>query len=499
MVAADEDEDEDDDDDHDELGRPHSHSSEVLPLLAVTTTTATIDASSFSHLCREGNNDESCCSSCRSESSSAQEHDHLYHHLVHQHRDSDGSTSTRTSSSCWPTFMSSSPLSGVVLLLVVLAALLVMVGVVVLLVIMLGGAGGVQLSRYIHHHHHHHEQSSMMRTAVLQMLSWRHHGPTTTTTQLPLFWFDDDDNNNNNTQSWNDYRIGDGIKFIYQPNNCSDPSWSWTIVCLYQSRTKEHSNIDILTQVLVERQTIFENAVASASVSALLLLSNTTKEEDANQTRQQQQQQQQQQQELLQLQVLQNYDDRPADDQLVVHLRLGDGLCGNNWTLETGSCTRPRPPEAGPIRDCWNYPVDCYEFMDYAYAYPKSWYSNIASELKSLLLEQRMSRVVIVSNAGHWTRFPDPRHGNYTVDNLYRRNVASFFHELGFHSVDFRNAEEIKDNKTSSTVRLPDHDFVYLCAAKAFVLGGGGFSELVANVVRKQGGTVVEPRRDRKY
>ena len=92
-------------------------------------------------------------------------------------------------------------------------------------------------------------------------------------------------------------------------------------------------------------------------------------EKDGNQTRQQQKQ------ELL-LQLLQNYDEQPANDQLVVHLRLGDGLCCN-WNIEKGSCTRPRPAEAGPIRDCWNNPADCFEYMDYAYA-------NIACRVTTL-------------------------------------------------------------------------------------------------------------------
>lgn len=38
---------------------------------------------------------------------------------------------------------------------------------------------------------------------------------------------------------------------------------------------------------------------------------------------------------------------------------------------------------------------------------------------------------------------------------------------------------------------LPDDDFAYMCNAKTFVQAGGGFSSLIAEVVKKRGNLVI--------
>ena len=38
--------------------------------------------------------------------------------------------------------------------------------------------------------------------------------------------------------------------------------------------------------------------------------------------------------------------------------------------------------------------------------------------------------------------------------------------------------------------RLPDDDFIFMCNARMFIHGGGGFSNLIASMVPKLGGFV---------
>ena len=242
-------------------------------------------------------------------------------------------------------------------------------------------------------------------------------------------------------RDWNGYRIGDGIKFTYLPKKCSDPSWSWTLVCLYQNRTEERNNIDILLETLGEQQTIIRR-----------------------------------EQPLLEL---------PKTDQVIMHLRLGDGLCGDERWDHVSFCGEQRPTNAGRFRNCWEHDYDCFFYNGNRYAYSQRWYDTIASDLASVASEIS-SNISIVSDARHWTRGPDRRKGNYSVDNKYRQEIASFLRGLDFTSIEFRNNEE--------THNSPDQDFAYLCSAKVFVPGGGGYSRLAAQVVERRGGMVIKPK-----
>ena len=80
----------------------------------------------------------------------------------------------------------------------------------------------------------------------------------------------------------------------------------------------------------------------------------------------------------------------------------------------------------------------------------------------------------------HWTRTPDPRRGNFRVDEKYLDSMAHFFRERGFEVI-------------LHEPNLPDSDFMYLCSAHVFVRGGGGYRALVARVVENRGGIVIEP------
>ena len=175
----------------------------------------------------------------------------------------------------------------------------------------------------------------------------------------------------------------------------------------------------------------------------------------------------------------------PKTDQVIVHLRLGDGLCGDERWDNKLVCGEQRPTNAGRFRNCWKHDYDCFFYHGNRYAYSQRWYDTIASDLTSAASEIS-SNVSIVSDARHWTRAQDRRKGNYSVDKKCRQEIASFLRGLGFTSIEFRNSEE--------THNSPDQDFAYLCSAKVFVPSGGGYSRLAAQVVERRGGMVIKPK-----
>jgi len=214
---------------------------------------------------------------------------------------------------------------------------------------------------------------------------------------------------------WNSYRIGDGIAWHLDAPGCSD--FPDSLVCAYRNQTEVANDVAVLAEVIGSFTTHIP---------------------------------------------------KPQIDEVVLHLRLGDGLCYKNDRKCVG---------VGEDVDCWERDSDCWidKAIDRQYAFSKHWYPSVAKELLP------NSRIIIVSDQLHWTRtLPDPRNGDFSIDIKYRNKVANFFMLLG-HSVQF------KDTGT------PDEDFVFMVAAHTFVSSGGGLSILVGRVVEYQGGTVLVP------
>jgi len=158
---------------------------------------------------------------------------------------------------------------------------------------------------------------------------------------------------------------------------------------------------------------------------------------------------------------------RAGEGVAFVHVRLGDGLCAKNDDPCRGT------ESADP--DCWNNDQDCWN-DGIQYAYSKYWYDSTISLMKTL----HIKRIVVVGDKFHWTRTPDPRLGDFSVDEAYLDHITHFFLDHGF-------------GVAILAPDLPDSDFTYLCSARVFVRGGGGYSTLVANVVKTRGGVVIEP------
>jgi len=155
-----------------------------------------------------------------------------------------------------------------------------------------------------------------------------------------------------------------------------------------------------------------------------------------------------------------------------VYLRLGDGLCAKNDNLCRGSKAIGEPNCWENLNDCWKY-----ETIDgIYYAFSKEYYKNVIRTIP-----KSVKSITIFGNPYHWTRTPDPRAGNYDVDNQYRNNVLKFFESHGY-----------KVNMRASHFS-PDEDFIYACFAKVFIRGGGGFSKLISDVVTQMNGKTIMP------
>ena len=165
---------------------------------------------------------------------------------------------------------------------------------------------------------------------------------------------------------------------------------------------------------------------------------------------------------------------RIDSDVALVHARLGDGLCA--------MVDKPCRGTRSGVPDCWNNDEECWfdASISRQYAYSKHWYFSVVSQLQ----KHRVKTVHIVGDKFHWTRTPDPRHGNFSVDEAYTQSMARFFRQSGF-------------GVSIHVPQLPDFDFVLLCSAQLFVQGGGGYSALVAHVVEHRGGVVIVPSKAR--
>lgn len=118
------------------------------------------------------------------------------------------------------------------------------------------------------------------------------------------------------------------------------------------------------------------------------------------------------------------------------------------------------------------------------YAYPREYYEPVAADLLNLVGNK--TKIVVFADPKHWTRNKDMRNGDYSIDYSYRDNVISFFQSRGFSNVTFRDMSP-----------TPDVDFLSMSSARYFVQGGGGYSELIANLVTHNGGRVFQPRKSR--
>ena len=108
----------------------------------------------------------------------------------------------------------------------------------------------------------------------------------------------------------------------------------------------------------------------------------------------------------------------------------------------------------------------------FPYGFPLYVYGNLTASLA----RARVATVVLV--AGAHVALPSYRHSA-----RYVQAVAAVFRDAGFET----------------RLRLgqhPDEDFAYMAQARCFVSGGGGFSQTIAELVRRNGGATHLTRPD---
>ncbi len=145
----------------------------------------------------------------------------------------------------------------------------------------------------------------------------------------------------------------------------------------------------------------------------------------------------------------------PEANEIIVHLRIGDIF---EYYLEDDIddilCCKDNTQFLDGVNDVWS--LRSYNYYDAVF-------KNIPKEL---------DRVVIVCGL-HTANSPEVNSHSY--EYLYK--ISEYIRRKGYE-VDIRY-----DNNA-------DTDFVYMSNAKYFVMGTGGFSSLVSQMVKKNGGFV---------
>lgn len=137
--------------------------------------------------------------------------------------------------------------------------------------------------------------------------------------------------------------------------------------------------------------------------------------------------------------------DLPSEDDIVVHVRIGDIAFGTGESLWRDGNT---------------------------YTKNSTYYEGIADRLKST----NSSKIVIVGS--------NIRMGGNNKPDLvetsdeYKKLISSFFHRLGF-------------SVSGRWERDPDKDFIFMSHAKVFVKSGGGYSQSLSECVRYLNGTTL--------
>ena len=218
---------------------------------------------------------------------------------------------------------------------------------------------------------------------------------------------------------WTPYRIADGVNRYPGAPGCDE--FPGSLVCLYHKATKRNGDVIILLEVIdsLERR-------KSLPV-------------------------------------------QPSNNTVIVHLRLGDGLCARIDQECRANVTS--------VPDCWENDADCWQdpVSKKRYAFSKKWYHSVILQLPP------SQNIIIVGDMNHWTRGSgDPRSGDFSVDELYRQSVANYFGSFG-HQTTIREPA------------VPDEDFLFMCRARTFIQSGGGLSSLVGSIVEVRGGKVIKP------
>ena len=148
----------------------------------------------------------------------------------------------------------------------------------------------------------------------------------------------------------------------------------------------------------------------------------------------------------------------PQPDDIVVHLRLGDVL-DMGHKRDDG-----RPDTARNFNEGVTLTLENVQYVK-----PRSYYEAVIRATKS--------------GTRHVTLVGSAKHGgaDHYASVQYREDVVRLFEAHNF-------------SVSGRWEKRPDADFVWMAHATTFVLGGGGYSKLVGQVVKRLGGEVLGER-----
>lgn len=175
---------------------------------------------------------------------------------------------------------------------------------------------------------------------------------------------------------------------------------------------------------------------------------------------------------------------KPDSNTIIIHLRVGDVIDRTKLTVDD---FLHKSPAETKFKNGKNY------------VYNLDYYKHIITELPTSI-----KNVVFVygyKNRDEWRYQRDERYrkdprNSCEKSEEYIAKLKTFFESKGYsvtkknchtpidkQDLDYKNLHKrlIKISKNA------DIDFVYMCNAKHFVKSGGGFSEIISNVVQLQG------------
>jgi hypothetical protein len=141
--------------------------------------------------------------------------------------------------------------------------------------------------------------------------------------------------------------------------------------------------------------------------------------------------------------------DMPGANTTVLHLRLGDGLCGQ-YDLGSWRGTRCKGAKIGAdnarIPNCWGNDTDCFVNQHGAfYAYPRDYYEQVATDL--LKSVGNSTRIVVVADPTHWTRNNDM--GMVTTPLILHTGTMSY-HFSGQKALRFISVGRALEGRTTT-------------------------------------------------
>jgi hypothetical protein len=224
------------------------------------------------------------------------------------------------------------------------------------------------------------------------------------------------------------YKLGDLIRFKYYRNNTKVQEFykKWypnSIAVDYINLTNDSNRIDIINFIITNRYLILYLIIYLILYLIIYLILYLIIYLITNRT---------------------NLNNKPANNMVIVHLRLGDVIENNRVNMKGLT-----------LNDIYEHQTNNH------YVHPCSYYEKVIKIIKRF--KKNITNVVIVGGF-HKSLIP-------TNSYAYTEKISDIFELNGFNVI-----KRIGNNDA-------DEDFIFMCNANYFVPGGGGFSSLISSVV----------------